>query len=116
MSEAAVAAPVVPAVPSDLRRHRNYALAILTLAYISNYLDRSIVGILVEPIKKELMVSDTAMGVLTGLAFAIFYATPGIPIAVLSDRANRRNIVAAAVAVWSVMTVACGFAQNYTQL
>jgi predicted MFS family arabinose efflux permease len=115
MSGAAIAAPAVT-LPADVKAHRTYALFILTVAYTSNYLDRSIVGILAEPIKKELLLSDTELGLLTGFAFAMFYATLGIPIALLSDRANRRNIIAIAITVWSVMTALCGAAQNYTQL
>ena len=115
MSDAAIAAPAV-SLPADVKAHRNYALIVLTIAYTSNYLDRSIVGILAEPIKKELLLSDTELGLLTGFAFAMFYATLGLPIALLSDRANRRNIIAIAITVWSVMTALCGVAQNYTQL
>ena len=73
-------------------------------------------GAVAEHIKKDLQLSDTELGLLTGFAFAVFYATLGVPLAVLSDRMNRRNIVAAAVTVWSVMTAACGIAQNYAQL
>jgi len=117
MAEAAVTAPVGGiSIPADVKRHRTYALVILTLAYTSSYLDRTIVGAVAEHIKKDLSLSDTQLGLLTGFAFALFYATLGIPLAVLSDRMNRRNIVAAAVTVWSVTTVFCGLATNYTQL
>ena len=117
MADAVTAAPVgAVQIPDDLKRHRTYALVILTLAYVSSYLDRTIMGAVAEHIKKDLNLSDTGLGLLTGFAFAIFYATLGVPLAVLSDRMNRRNIVAGAVTVWSVMTVACGMAQNYTQL
>lgn len=103
-------------VPDHVKRNRTYALVILTLAYTSSYLDRTIVGAVAEHIKKDLLLSDTQLGLLTGFAFAMFYATLGVPIAVLSDRMNRRNIVATAVTVWSVMTAMCGLAANYTQL
>lgn len=103
-------------VPDHVKRTRTYALVILTLAYTSSYLDRTIVGAVAEHIKKDLLLSDTQLGLLTGFAFAMFYATLGVPIAVLSDRMNRRNIVATAVTVWSVMTAMCGLAANYTQL
>ena len=117
MAEAAATAPQTgAAIPADVRRYRTYALVILTLANISNFTDRSIIAILVEPIKKELLVSDTAMGFLSGFAFAIFYATLGIPIAMLADRHSRKNIIAVAIGVWSVMTAACGAAGNYVQL
>ena len=73
-------------------------------------------GILLEPIKLELNASDTQMGFLIGLTFAIFYATLGMPIAMLADRTNRRNIIAIATTVWSVMTVLCGTAQTFVHL
>jgi predicted MFS family arabinose efflux permease len=100
----------------DIRRRRNYALLMLMLVYMSSHIDRGIVGILVEPIKKDLNLSYTQMGILSGLAFAVFYATLGIPLAILADRANRRNIIVVALTTWSAMTVVCGLAQNYTQL
>ena len=96
--------------------YRTYALILLLLVYISNYADRQILGILTEAIKAEFGVSDSAMGLLGGFAFAIFYATLGVPIALLADRSNRRNIIAAATAIWSVMTAVCGLAGSFTQL
>ncbi|MFN2328720.1 MAG: spinster family MFS transporter [Chromatocurvus sp.] len=95
---------------------RRYVLAILVIAYTFNFIDRQILGILVEPIRLELGVGDTAMGLLTGLAFAVFYTLMGIPIARYADRANRRNLIAAAVGIWSLFTAAQGLAQNYWQL
>ncbi|NND81716.1 MAG: MFS transporter [Gammaproteobacteria bacterium] len=97
-------------------RHRHYALAVLTLVYVFNFLDRQLLAILVEPIKAEFGATDTQMGLLYGLAFALFYATLAIPVAHLADRHNRRNIVAVAATLWSALTVACGFAANYWQL
>ncbi len=73
-------------------------------------------GMLLEPIRLELGASDTAMGFLVGLTFAIFYATLGMPIAMLADRTNRRNIITAAITVWSAMTVLCGYAQTFVQM
>lgn len=93
-----------------------YALGVLTLVYTSSHVDRQIMSIVLEPIKLELGASDTQMGFLAGLTFAIFYATLGMPIAMLADRKNRRNIVTAATAIWSVMTVACGYAASFVQL
>jgi MFS family permease len=117
MAEAVAAAPKgAVEIPQHVKRHRTYALVILTLAYVSSYLDRTIMGAVAEHIKEDLSLSDTQLGLLTGFAFAVFYATLGVPLAVLSDRMNRRNIVAGAVTVWSIMTAACGLAQNYTQL
>lgn len=73
-------------------------------------------GMLLEPIRLELGASDTAMGFLVGLTFAIFYATLGMPIAMLADRTNRRNIIAIAISIWSGMTVLCGYAQTFVQM
>lgn len=95
---------------------RRYVLTILVIAYTFNFIDRQILGILVEPIRLELGVGDTAMGLLTGLAFAAFYTLMGIPIARYADRANRRNLIAIAVGIWSLFTAAQGLAQNYWQL
>ncbi len=98
------------------KRHRRYTLFMLTLVFMFSHIDRSIVGILAEPIKAEFALSDTQLGVLTGFAFALVYATLGIPLALLADRSNRRNIITAAITVWSAMTALSGFATNYTQL
>ncbi len=95
---------------------RHYALIVLTLAYTSSHVDRGIVNIVLQPIKAEFQVSDTLLGLLSGLAFALFYATLGVPIAMWADRGNRRNIIALAVTVWSAMTAACGLAGNFGQL
>ena len=96
--------------------YRWYALGVLTLVYTSSHVDRQIVGILLEPIKRDLGATDTQMGFLIGLTFAIFYATLGMPIAMLADRFHRRNIITAAVTCWSVMTVACGYVASFAQL
>ncbi|MEM7218616.1 MAG: MFS transporter [Pseudomonadota bacterium] len=101
---------------SDSPRYKWYALVVLTAIYTSSHVDRQIMGILLEPIKAEMGASDTAMGFLVGLTFALFYATLGMPIAWLADRTNRRNIITAAVSIWSAMTVACGYAGNFFQL
>jgi predicted MFS family arabinose efflux permease len=93
-----------------------YALGVLTLVYLSSHVDRQIMAILLEPIKLELGASDTQMGFLIGLTFALFYATLGMPIAMLADRSNRRNIITAAVTIWSGMTVLCGYAGSFFQL
>lgn len=98
------------------RWYRWYALTVLTLVYASSNIDRQIMGMLLEPIRLELGASDTAMGFLVGLTFAIFYATLGMPIAMLADRSNRRNIIAIAITVWSGMTALCGYAQTFTQM
>lgn len=94
-------------------RHRVYVLGVLMGVNLFNYMDRSILGVLIEPIKQELQASDTQMGVLTGLAFAIFYAVCGFPIARLADRGLRVRVIAWAMAIWSVMTVVSGLATAY---
>jgi len=116
VSGAASAASPRIELPEEVRRKRTWVLVLLTIAYTSSYLDRTIIGAVAEHIKLDLDLSDTQLGLLTGFAFAVFYATLGIPLAVLSDRMNRRNIIAMAVTVWSVMTVFCGLATNYVQL
>src|SRR5210317_1760425 len=98
------------------RSLRAYTVGLLTLIYTANYVDRQIVAILLQPIKEEMLLSDTQLGLLSGLAFAIFYATLGIPIAYMADRYSRKKIIITALTLFSVMTYVCGLAQNYTQL
>lgn len=104
------------AVPATSKSVRNYTLFMLVLIYASSHVDRQIVSILAESIKQDLLLSDTQLGFLIGLSFAIFYATLGIPIAILADRYSRRNIIGISVIVWSVMTALSGLAANYLQL
>lgn len=96
--------------------YRNYILILLTLLYITNYADRSILAILIQPIKEEFQLSDGMMGALGGIAFAIFYTTAGLPIALMADRFNRTYIMTAAATLWSVFTALCGLATNAWQL
>lgn len=107
-----------PGIPDKLRskKYRTYVLGVLVVVYMFNFLDRQIVTILAEPIKNELGLSDTQIGLMTGLAFALFYTILGIPIARLADRANRVNVITAALVVWSGMTALCGLAQNFAQI
>ena len=102
----------------DYRRpgYKIYVVAVLTLVYAFNFIDRQILVILQEPIKAELNLSDTQLGLLTGFAFAIFYVICGIPVARLAESYSRRNIIALAITIWSGMTAVSGMAQNYTQL
>jgi MFS family permease len=93
--------------------YRNYALGLLFLGYVVNFIDRSILSILLEPIKLELDLSDTQLGLLGGLAFAMFYATLGIPIAALADRWSRVKVLAISMVIWSAMTAVCGLASNF---
>ena len=96
--------------------NRWYLLAVLTLVYAFNHVDRQVMVILQEPIKLEFGLSDTQLGLLTGFLFAAFYATLGIPFAAWADRGNRRNIIALALTIWSGMTAISGFAQNFWHL
>ena len=93
-------------------------LWILLVVYIFNFIDRQIVNILAEPIARDLKLSDTQIGLMTGLAFALFYTVLGIPIARYADRqtTSRPKLIAIALAVWSAMTALCGLAQNFVQL
>jgi MFS family permease len=101
---------------SQKRWYRWYALGILTIVFANSHVDRQIMAILLEPIKQDLGASDTQMGFLIGLTFAIFYATLGMPIAMLADRTNRRNVIAISTAFFSAMTILCGYAANFWQL
>ena len=96
--------------------HSYYALGVLTVAYVFNFLDRQILTILQESIKAELRLMDWQLGLLSGIAFALFYVSLGIPIARWADKGNRRNIVSIAIATWSFMTAVCGLAQNFGQM
>ena len=100
--------------PSRQRTH--YSLMILTLIIMSHATDQQLIGAVLEPIKKEFFTSDTQMGLLAGLWFALFYAAGSIPIARIADKGSRRNVLAACCALWSFMTILCGMAANYWQL
>ena len=93
-----------------------YVLALLTATYAVNFLDRQVVNILAESIKRDLQISDTQLGLLTGTAFGLFYSILGVPIARLADRYNRVKIITFALATWSLLTATCGAAQSYGQL
>lgn len=93
-----------------------YIVAILTLVYVFNFVDRQIISVLQEPMRAELGLSDTQLGALQGLTFALFYVSMGIPLARWADVGVRRDVVALAVGIWSVMTALCGIAQSFTQL
>jgi len=91
-------------------------LAALFLVSTVSNIDRQIMAVAIEPIKAEFQASDTHMGLLTGAAFALFYATLGLPIARLADHGNRKRIIAISITFWSLMTAVCGVAQNFTQM
>jgi predicted MFS family arabinose efflux permease len=102
--------------PASEAPWRWYVLLILTLTYAANIADRFSISTFIEPIKLELGLSDSGVGFLTGVAIALFYVTVGIPLAVLADRSNRRNLLAVSVALWSLMTACSGLARSYLTL
>jgi MFS family permease len=91
-------------------------LALLLLAYILNFLDRQILGILAQPIKADLHLSDTQFGAVGGLAFAMLYSALGIPLAYLADKTSRSGVIAASLGIWSAFTALCGTAAGFGQL
>jgi MFS family permease len=95
---------------------RYYALAILFLFGSSSLMDKTIIAYLLEPIKKEFALGDAALGLVSGGAFAVFFALAGLPMGWIADRVNRRNLVAGCLAAWSALTAAAGLAQSFTQL
>ncbi|MEM1153236.1 MAG: MFS transporter [Pseudomonadota bacterium] len=97
-------------------RYRYFVLGLLTLVYVLSFVDRQIVNILGEYIITDLQLSDAQFGALSGIAFAAIYVIAGIPVARLADVGVRRNVIAIALAVWSIMTALCGAAQNFWQL
>ena len=97
-------------------RYAWYVVAVMTLAYVSAFVDRQILSLLVPPIKRDLGISDTQMSFLIGLAFSVFFTLLGLPIARLADRRSRRNIMATGVGLWSVFTALCATAQTYGRL
>ena len=94
----------------------NAVLALLLLAYIFNFLDRQILGILAGPIIADLKLTDAEFGAIGGLAFALLYSVLGVPLAMLADRTSRSRVIAGAVAVWSAFTALCGTAASFGQL
>lgn len=113
MDQAATAAM---SPPTAARPGRTMALLLLTAVGTVNFVDRQILSVLAEPIRQELHLSDTELGLLTGLSFALFYAVMGVPAAMLADRVNRVRLVAAACLIWSGFTGACAFAGSFWQL
>ena len=98
------------------RRHLYGALVLLFFVSFFNYMDRFMLSVLLPAIKRDLDLSDTQIGFISGLAFTLFYALLGIPIARLADRYSRKTIIAIGLTVWGFMTAACGLAQNWRQL
>ena len=101
--------------PQSLRRSW-YVVAVLMLAYISSFIDRQVLALLVEPIKRDFGISDTQVGLLIGFSFALFYTFLGIPIGRLADRRNRKAIIVIGITIWSFMTALCGLAGSFWPL
>lgn len=93
-----------------------YTVIVLAIAYIFSYMDRQILTLLIEPIRRDLAISDTQVSLLSGLAFALCYCVAALPLGRLADVGNRRNIIAAGVLVWSAMTALCGISRSFLQL
>ncbi len=96
--------------------YKTLVLTLLVIAYTLNFIDRTIIGTIGQAIKEDLKISDTQLGLLGGLYFALLYTFLGIPIARLAERANRVSIISAAILIWSGFTALCGVAQNFLQL
>jgi MFS family permease len=100
----------------ESRAYANYVLAVLSAVAALNIVDRYLFGLLIEPIKRDLGLSDAWMGLLAGFAFAVFYTVCGLPVARWADRGVRRSIIAIGLFLWSLMTAACGMSQNLLQM
>ncbi|MBX7248917.1 MAG: MFS transporter [Caulobacteraceae bacterium] len=105
-----------PAGPGLSDGYKAYALLILVIVYTSNFIDRQIIGTVAQAIKADLKISDTEIGLVSGIAFALLYSLLGIPIARLAERFNRVTIISVSLALWSGFTAACGLATNFLQL
>jgi predicted MFS family arabinose efflux permease len=96
--------------------YRRWAIFVLLLVAILNFADRAILNVLAQPIKEDLRLTDTDLGLLQGLGFAIFYSVLGVPLGMMAERVNRTRMLAACIAVWSIMTAACGLATNFATM
>ncbi|HMN44385.1 MAG TPA: MFS transporter [Povalibacter sp.] len=102
--------------PYPTPRQAWYMVFVLMIFYVFSFIDRQIISLLVEPIKRDMQITDTQIGLLQGFSFALFYCFLGVPIGWLADRKNRKKIIAVGVVVWSLMSTLCGFAKNFGQL
>ena len=108
--------PAVSPTPGMSAGYTRYALGLLLVVYTLNFVDRQILSILMEPIRRDLHLTDSQLGLLSGLGFALFYAAAGLPIARLADRSSRNKIIAGSLALWSAATAVCGLTANFAQL
>ncbi len=116
MAETTSAGTAGPPVAYPAPAKAWYMVVLLTIAYVVSFVDRNILGLLIDPIKADLGLTDFQLGMLLGPAFAIFYATMGLPLGYLADRRRRTWIVAAGIALWSAATALSGLARNFAQL
>ena len=91
-------------------------VAILMTAYVFSFLDRQILALMIQPMKRDLGLSDTSISLLLGLAFGLFYSLLGVPLGRIADSHSRRGLIAAGMVTWCLMTIACGLARNYGEL
>ncbi len=110
-----VATEIPPATP-ERTSYQWYVVIICMVAYILSFVDRQILSLMIEPIKADLMLSDTQFSLLQGLAFSLFYAFMGVPIAALADKKSRVKIISVGIAFWSLATAACGLSKNFIQM
>jgi len=94
----------------------NYVLGLLFIAYTFSFLDRQVLGVLIGPIKEDLQITDFEFSLLQGVAFALLYAVMALPFGRMADTRNRKTIMSLGVFFWSLMTIGCGMAKNFTQL
>jgi predicted MFS family arabinose efflux permease len=116
MSQTRAGAGPAAASPHLSAARARWVLFVLFLVYVMNFVDRQVLAILIDPIKADLGVSDTAMGLLVGLAFAVFYTVAGIPIARWADTGSRRAVIVFSLTLWSLMTAASGLAKSFLAL
>ncbi|QIC70445.1 spinster family MFS transporter [Acinetobacter indicus] len=108
--------PATPSSQESSSTYQWYVVIICMVAYILSFVDRQILSLMIEPIKADLMLSDTQFSLLQGLAFSLFYAFMGVPIAALADKKSRIKIISIGIAFWSLATAACGLSKNFIQM
>src|ERR1700761_3972659 len=101
---------------SEPATRRNYVLALVTLIYVVNYINRQILNILLPQIKAEFQLTDTQLGLLAGPVFAVVYAVLGLPLAAIADRVSRRNLIAVTLSLFSAATFVCGYISSFVEL